>query len=105
MDSASPRTQAQPQTHLKYIPKTLSQEKYFLISVPGLDGNYPGGRTKASLSLVEENYNGFNKDYDSVIKVDTIKDKGIDTEKLDILVEFYSKSYRDAVTEMISSSG
>ena len=56
-------------------------------------------------SLVEENYNGFNKDYDSVIKVDTIKDKGIDTEKLDILVEFYSKSYHDAITEMILSSG
>lgn len=105
MDSASPRTQAQTRTHLKQIPKTLPQEKYSLTSVPGLDGNNPGGRTKASLSLVEGNYNGFNKDYDSVIKVDTIKDKGIDTEKLDILVEFYSKSYRDAVTEMILLSG
>ena len=102
MDSASPRTQAQTWTHLKQIPKTLPQEKYSLTSVPGKN---PGGKTKASLSLVEENYNGFNKDYDSVIKVDTIKDKGIDTEKLDILVEFYSKSYHDAVTEMISSSG
>ena len=90
VDSASPWTQAQTLTHLKQILKTLPQEKYSLTSVPGLDGNNPGGRTKASLSLVEENYNGFNKDYDSVIKVDTIKDKGTDTEKLDILVEFYS---------------
>ena len=55
-------------------------------------------------SLVEENYDGFNKYYDSVIKVDTIKDKGIDTE-VDIFVEFHSKSYRDAVTEMILLSG
>ena len=91
MDSASPQTQAQTRTHLKQIPKTLPQEKYFLTSVPGLDGNNSGGRTKASLSLVEENYNGFNKYYDSVIKVDTIKDKGIDTEKLIFSLNFILK--------------
>ena len=52
-------------------------------------------RPNDSDSLVEENCNGSYEDYDSVIKVDTTKNKGYDTEKLDISGEFYSKRYRD----------